>query len=324
MSIKLFTTVLGITGLFHLSLNAQDGYNHFISEAESLFASEHYQEAANKYKEAFRINNGRAFTKDRYKAACAMAISGEPDEAFFHLFYIAKNQFILYEDYEEISGDRLLKPLHALDQWQTLIELVKRNKEEYGKQYDHDLITLLDSIHHLDQLYRNQLDSVIQYFGRASKEFNHLATKMHETDSLNTKFITQLLDNRGWLGPKVVGNQGSTTIWLVIQHSEKAIQEKYLPMMRTAFEKGEALGSQLALLEDRVRMRNGEKQIYGSQILTDDESGELYVYPLIDPEKVNERRASAGMESIEQYLSYFGLEWDVEKHLERINKMDGG
>lgn len=45
--------------------------------------------------------------------------------------------------------------------------------------------------------------------------------------------------------------------------------------MREAVEKNNARASSLALLEDRVAMRKGGKQIYGSQIKRNPESGEV-------------------------------------------------
>lgn len=73
------------------------------------------------------------------------------------------------------------------------------------------------------------------------------------------------LDERGWLGPDVIGQTGNSTLFLVIQHADLVTQEKYLPMMREAVTKGNAKGSSLALLEDRVLIRNGKQQRYGSQ-----------------------------------------------------------
>ena len=55
--------------------------------------------------------------------------------------------------------------------------------------------------------------------------------------------------------------------------------------MREAVKKGNAKANSLALLEDRVALRRGGKQIYGSQVTRDSETNEYYVLPLIDPAK---------------------------------------
>ncbi|MFD1284318.1 DUF6624 domain-containing protein [Mesonia ostreae] len=154
-----------------------------------------------------------------------------------------------------------------------------------------------------DQSLRKQIRDVEAEFGRDSKEMKAHWAKIIEKDSINLIKIQNILDERGWLGSDVIGRQGNSTLFLVIQHSDLEIQEKYLPMMRDAVDEGNARASSLALLEDRVALRKGEKQIYGSQIGRDPETGEFYVSPLIDPENVDKRRAKVGLGSIADYVS---------------------
>ena len=88
-------------------------------------------------------------------------------------------------------------------------------------------------------------------------------------------------------------------------------------MMKAAVKEGNARPSSLALLEDRVGLGQGKRQVYGSQIGIDQETGEYYVLPLIDPENVDKRRAEVGLGSISQYVGNWDMTWDVEKHKER-------
>ena len=90
--------------------------------------------------------------------------------------------------------------------------------------------------------------------------------------------------------------------------------------MRDAVKNGKANSSSLALLEDRVALRKGGKQIYGSQIGRDQETGEYFVSPLIDPENVDKRRAEVGLGPIADYISNWNMTWDVKKHIERSEK----
>lgn len=190
-----------------------------------------------------------------------------------------------------------------------------QNKTSLNKS----LIDQLDTIHQEDQKYRIRIDELLRK-SRSESENQELITLnelMNKKDSVNLLKIEKILNKYGWLGADVIGEQGNTTLFLVIQHSDLETQLKYLPMMQEAVKKGNAKGKDFALLEDRVAMRQGEKQIYGSQIIIDDKTGEFYVYPLIEPEKVNKRRAMVGLEPIEDYVKHFGLVWDVEKHKER-------
>lgn len=92
--------------------------------------------------------------------------------------------------------------------------------------------------------------------------------------------------------------------------------------MREAVKKGNASPSSLALLEDRVALGQGERQIYGSQIYTDKETKEKYVAPLIDPENVDKRRAEVGLGKLADYTNHFGFNWDIKKHIERTAKYE--
>lgn len=58
---------------------------------------------------------------------------------------------------------------------------------------------------------------------------------------------------------------------------------------------------QIAYLTDRVELLNDRKQIYGTQYSID-KNGIKFIDNLINPEKVNERRKSMGMEPVEEYL----------------------
>ena len=143
-----------------------------------------------------------------------------------------------------------------------------------------------------------------------------------EKDSVNLIKIKKILDERGWLGEDVIGKKGNWTLFGVIQHSDIETQLKYLPMMRDAVKKGNASARSLALLEDRVALRQGKRQIYGSQIHTDKDTKEKYVAPLIDPENVDIRRSEVGLGTLSDYVSRWNITWDVEKHKERTIKIE--
>lgn len=179
---------------------------------------------------------------------------------------------------------------------------------------------LLDSLHVEDQKYRVDIEKINQEFGRGSEEMKNHWKKISKTDSSNLVVVEQVLEEYGWLSSEEIGHTANSTLFLVIQHSNHETQEKYLPMMRQAVKDGKANSEGLALLEDRVGLGNGELQVYGSQLGTDPETGELYVSPLIDPENVNERRAKVGLGSIEEYISYWGLKWDVKEYKKNLPK----
>jgi hypothetical protein len=131
-------------------------------------------------------------------------------------------------------------------------------------------------------------------------------------DSVNLIKVTDIIDKYGWVGPDVVGGRGSSAIFLVIQHSDIKVQDKYLPMMREAVKNKKAQPSSLALLEDRVALRHGKKQIYGSQVNCDKDG--CWVSPLEDPDNVDKRRAEVGLGPLADYVKKWDIKWDAEEY----------
>lgn len=295
----------------------RDNYIAYVQMADSLYDAKDYLASAAKYKAAFDELDGKAMPNDRYNAACSYALAKDVENAFYHLTYLADHPKVKYNNLGHISTDPDLNILHDDDRWEKLLATVKANKEEYEKDLDKPLVALLDTIYMSDQGLRREIGEVEEQYGRNSNEMKAHWDKIRYADSVNLIKVKEILDARGWLGSNVVGGKGNTTLFLVIQHSDQETQEKYLPMMREAVKNGNARGSSLALLEDRVALGKGEKQVYGSQIGRDEDTGEYYVLPMIEPEKVNERRASVGLSPIENYLTNWNFEWDVEKHKAR-------
>ena len=184
------------------------------------------------------------------------------------------------------------------------------------------MVAVLDTIYKEDQGLRKEIKSVQDKYGRESGEMKAHWETINEKDARNLIKIQKILDEKGWLGQDVIGGRGNMTLFLVIQHAPIEIQEKYLPMMREAVKKNNAQPSSLALLEDRIALRTGKRQIYGSQIGRNPETGEFYVSQIENPEKVDERRAKVGLGTLQDYISNWNITWDIEKHKEMTEKLE--
>ncbi len=191
---------------------------------------------------------------------------------------------------------------------------------QLGAQYDEPLKARLDSIFQEDQTYRRQISDIEKKFGNDSREMRAHWQKINAIDSVNLIKVKGILDERGWLGDSVIGEQGNTTLFLVIQHFDQQTQEQYLPMMREAVKNGNARPSSLALLEDRVALGQGKRQTYGSQIGYDDSGA--YVLPLDDPDHVDERRASVGLGKLQDYVSQWEITWDAEAYKKKLPEIE--
>jgi hypothetical protein len=168
------------------------------------------------------------------------------------------------------------------------------------------------AIDELDQLYRNQINDVEVKYGGDSKEMKDLFKKMEVTDSLNLVQVEAILQKYGWLETQKIGSEANTALFMVIQHADLKNQIHYLPLMREAVRNGKAKASSLALLEDRVALRSGKKQIYGSQISWNMKTNTSFVAPLEDPDNVDKRRAEVGLPPLADYL--INMKWDVDQY----------
>jgi hypothetical protein len=128
-----------------------------------------------------------------------------------------------------------------------------------------------------------------------------------EVDRNNTAAMKGIINEIGWPTVTKVGAEASRAAWLLVQHADEdpAFQKQCLLLMKEQAT-GEVEARDMAYLEDRIRVNTGQKQVYGTQMFeTRDEHGQISKYepqPIEDPEQVNERRASVGLETIEEYI----------------------
>ena len=191
---------------------------------------------------------------------------------------------------------------------------------KFDKALQTELLAILDE----DQQVRIKFEAVAKEHGYNSPEAQELSKTMHEKDVANRVKIKAILDTRGWVGPEIVGPEASSTLFYVIQHADTPTQQKYLPLLRVAVSEKKAYPCQLALLEDRVALAEGRRQIYGSQLLSDPKDGHLYVRPLEDPDHVDERRTAVGLRTMAEYLKHWDLTWDVEAYKKQLPTLEVG
>lgn len=293
-------------------------YTDKVKTAESLYNTKDFKNSASNYSEAFRSNGWKASLNDRYNAACSWAMASVPDSAFSQLDRIA----VKFSNYNHITTDTDLNTLHSDKRWKPMVEKIKQNQEKAEASLNKPLVAKLGDIYNEDQKYRKQIDGIEKKYGADSKEMKEHWLLINKKDSLNLIEVKAVLDKYGWAGPDVVGGQGSTTLFLVIQHADQVTQEKYLPMMRDAVKNGKANAGSLALLEDRVALRQGKRQIYGSQIGRNQETKAYYVSPLEDPDNVDKRRAEVGLPPLAEYVSNWQIKWDVEQYKKDLPKLE--
>jgi len=119
-------------------------------------------------------------------------------------------------------------------------------------------------------------------------------------DVRNTNRMKKIIEMVGWPTISRFGAQTSNDAWLLVQHADHDVefQKHCLELMKQLPEE-ETIKIYLAYLEDRVAVNEKRPQIYGTQFWEHD--GVYEPRPIWEPEKVNERRASIGLETLEEY-----------------------
>lgn len=249
----------------------------------------------------------------------AWAKANETDKAFDILFELSEeyNKYDYELEYNSLIEDEELKSLHNDPRW---LELTEKVKPMYLKMIPFWL--------NLHNFYSEENSLMIDYFasinekGGESKEAVNIANEYKQLIASNYKETTDFIDSNGFPSLETTTWEAHSSLFSIFNNADMEDLNKYLPIIKDAYADFVNYDKEkLAYLEDQFVMFQGKKQIYGTYIYQD-ETGEIVVYPMESPEKVNERRKEYGIRSIESFLNEKGVYWDIEKHKKLIEKFD--
>lgn len=208
----------------------------------------------------------------------------------------------------ELQKGTIMQKLH----WNDALELQLNELEGAMPDLDFSLKRRLDSIAVLDQRYRKLImassdeerKAIGEAMGLSPDEYNgDLWGKQMAIDKSNLLFVERILNTQGYPGKSVVGEPTNTAAWYVIQHNPEKIPD-YLDMMKAAAAKDELPFRLVAMMEDRYLMNENKLQEYGTQGMSYGDARGDFIWPIRDPETVNERRKAAGFtQTIEEYAA---------------------
>lgn len=151
----------------------------------------------------------------------------------------------------------------------------------------------------VDQEARNRISA--NNYSPTDKDWDELEA----IDKANSEYIKSLLRNHGFISISKFGKKASFNSWLIIQHAEHDIplMRKYLKLMEE--NKGDYDKKNYAYLKDRLLVTDKKKQIYGTQMKQNKKTDKLEPYALKYPEKIDQLREEAGLNTFEEYLNSF-------------------
>jgi hypothetical protein len=124
-----------------------------------------------------------------------------------------------------------------------------------------------------------------------------------KTDKLNLLTAKKIVEAYGFPGYKLVGASGSDMFWAIVQHCDNDLpfQEQVLLLMEAQVKQKNASPEKKALLQDRILVNNGKKQLYGTQIRYNKETNTAQPFPIEDPKNVDKRRKAVGLSTLKAY-----------------------
>lgn len=140
--------------------------------------------------------------------------------------------------------------------------------------------------------------------GMTASATDSLMLLQEQTDRIdkeNQRLVSSILKDGL---PEGLSPQSYKAIWLIVDHAGLKFQKKYLQEMEDAVRRGLVSANDFAVLTDRIKMREGKPQKYGTQSYTVTVDGRqvIYIWPVEDPQRLEELRNEIGAGDIEDIV----------------------
>lgn len=130
-----------------------------------------------------------------------------------------------------------------------------------------------------------------------------LMNEIEAVDRANQTALLELVPPEGWFHRSRYGDEASEAAFLIVQHGNPELWQRFLPALEPLVATGEVDGAQYALMYDRLARWEGRPQRYGSQMTCIE--GRYVAGHIEDPDRVDVRRASMGMGPLAEYQALF-------------------
>ena len=101
---------------------------------------------------------------------------------------------------------------------------------------------------------------------REGRLYGHYADEMQSVHTANAQALNAIIEQHGWPGMSLVGEEAARAAWLLAQHAicTPGLQRRFRDCLEEAVARNEAPKRQLAWLEDRICFHEGRPQRYGT------------------------------------------------------------
>ena len=258
--------------------SSQDDYWRLIFHADSLYEQGRYDDAIRVYTEAFA--DDRYIFPSKLSSVAYKLRMVDKDEAAYKF---DKHRIRMEKDYYQMPDSAT----------------VPSYEDEFDKRadiynYDLSLKNHLEEMLERDQAYRTQWILSRQLHHEETQRDIALRLRADSIDSLNQVEIRQILKEHGFPKKTEVGTSACEAAWIIIQHAPLDVQKEYLPMLERAATEGNIQAALVATLHDRIDVREGHPQKYGTQRNSNG------LCPLLNEKMVNQWRKEVGLPPLDE------------------------
>ncbi|HLK52154.1 MAG TPA: DUF6624 domain-containing protein, partial [Candidatus Angelobacter sp.] len=158
-------------------------------------------------------------------------------------------------------------------------ELVQKNGEGTDEALKTELLKMRDE----DQEVRQR------WIAAPADKQAGIGTEMEQLDKRFTTRLEEIVAAKGWPTIHLVGLKASGAAGLILIHSlDHEFQRKMLPQLQKLVDDDQIVGSDVALVTDKLLVAEGKPQRFGTQF--GERNGKMVMGPVEDPEHLDRRR----------------------------------
>jgi len=168
------------------------------------------------------------------------------------------------------------------------------------KALQKELVKLLIQDQHVRS---NLLGEFLEKYGLSKEEVLD-ETEFKLSDKIIRTRLKALLETHGFPTKEEVGNDGMQSLFLIIQHADSDVEwrDEQMVHIEQAVKNRDLDPANYAFLHDRINVRKGKKQRFGTQFLkVDVEKNIAKLNPCEDRENLDNRRREIGLMPIDFY-----------------------
>lgn len=294
IKVRLRVTIMAMA--FGLSCLAQTRYyGDYVKFASSCSNQGYFQASAAHYDSAFARFDG--FAEDYYAAARVNQIAGLEHRVEPLLRAAIRRGFV---DVDQLRTDSVLQPFRKTPNYQALVQALKDTILVQQEKLNPQLIKRLEKLRILDQEPRTMLSRLGEHHADTSQQIKDLWRVIRYLDCANVDTLENIIAEFGFPGMDKVGPEGNKTAWLVLQHADADVMERYNDTFKRSCQQGLTPMKYYAYFYDRLLILRGNTKVKYGCVFARHSDGQYYM-DVEDPGCINRIRESVGLEPWDSY-----------------------